>query len=368
MQMYLKNISISGFKNILKGEISFAPKINCITGVNGAGKTNLLEAIYYLSMTKGYFSQSDLNSINKDSDSTTISALYKRKDDEVSDRFILYMDRDGVKVLKKNEKKYSRLSDHIGIIPIVMVSPYDTCLINESGEERRKYMNFILSQLDREYLRRIQNYNHLLMQRNKLLKSYNLNKDLLYTLNYQMEDNAAYIHSSREEFSKKLLPLVQKYYNVISGGSEEVFINYKSDLQRADLSSLLLDNEEKDRVLGFTTKGVQRDDLVFMMDGFKFKGSGSQGQQKSFLISLKLAQFEIIKELNGLNPLLLLDDVFDKLDINRVSSLLSMVSERSFGQIFLTDSNKIRTSDIFNTVQGESALLEVQEGVVNRIL
>jgi DNA replication and repair protein RecF len=364
--MYLKNISISGFKNISDGDINFASKINCITGINGAGKTNLLEAVYYLSMTKGYSSQSDCNAINRDSDSSTIHATYRR-DEEVSDTILLYMDRGGSKIVKKNGKKYARLSDHVGTIPIVMVSPYDTCLINESGEERRKYMNFILSQLDREYLRRIQNYNHLLMQRNKLLKSDNLNKDLLYTLNFQMEENAGYIYSSRNEFSRKVLPLVSKYYNALSGGKEEVSIEYRSDLQRGTLSSLLADNEGKDRLLGFTSRGVQRDDLVFIMDGFKFKVGGSQGQQKSFLISLKLAQFEIIRELTGKYPLLLLDDVFDKLDINRVSSLLNMVSESTFGQIFITDSNKVRISDILASVSGESALLEVKEGVINRI-
>ena len=361
--MHLKKITISGFKNISGTDINFSPKLNCITGMNGAGKTNLLDAVYYLSMTKSYFSGLDMNTIAYNMDLCRVVGEYSREDNTVD--FISFtLERAGVKQFKRNSKNYSRLSDHIGIIPIVMVSPYDNCLINESGEERRKFINSILSQLDNEYLRRVQNYNQLLAQRNKLLKSDNFNSALLDTFSERLSWNAGYIFEKREEFVGKLFPIVNKYYNMLSGGKENITIEYKSDLKKGSLEELLKKNREKDRLFKYTTVGIQRDDLIFNMNNHLFRICGSQGQQKSFLISLKLAQFEIMRDLHKRIPLLLLDDVFDKLDMSRVESLLNMVSSNLFGQIFITDSNKVRVQEILSKINGSSASFEIASGTI----
>ncbi|MDD2583763.1 MAG: DNA replication and repair protein RecF [Bacteroidales bacterium] len=361
--MYLNKITISGFKNISATEISFSPKLNCITGMNGAGKTNLLDSIYFLSMTKSYFSGLDLNIIGYNIDLCSVAGEYIRED-ETTDLITFSLEKAGPKHFKRNLKKYSRLSDHIGVIPIVMVSPYDNCLINESGEERRKFMNSILSQLDNEYLRRVQNYNQLLAQRNRLLKSDNFSRDLLDTFSERLSWNATYIFEKRAEFVGKLFPIVNKYYNELSGQKESIEMEYRSHLKQGNLEELLKANIQKDCILKHTSVGIHRDDLVFNMNGHLFRICGSQGQQKTFLISLKLAQFEIMKQMHKRVPLLLLDDVFDKLDMNRVQSLLNMVSSNLFGQIFITDSNKVRVKEILAKINGSSSLFEIDSGTI----
>ena len=359
--MYLNKISLLYFKNINEASLQFSPKLNCITGLNGSGKTNLLDAIYYLSMTKSYFTSSDIHSISYDSEKCRISGDYIREDETV-ESINIKIGREGEKSVKRNLKAYSRLSEHIGLIPIVMVSPYDNCLINESGEERRRFINSILSQLDKEYLRKIQNYNHLLFQRNKLLKNQIVNEELLFAYSVKMSENATYIHRSRGEFTKMLVPLADKYYKLLSGGRENIEILYKSDLDETTPERLFERSLERDKLLKYTTSGIQRDDLQFFMDGHLYKIFGSQGQQKSFLISLKLAQFEIMRDIYKRTPLLLLDDVFDKLDMERVEALLNLVSSNLFGQIFVTDSNKVRVETILKKINGSSASFEVVSG------
>lgn len=361
--MYLKKISIVNFKNISEAHIGFSPKINCITGINGSGKTNLLDAVYYLSMTKSFFSGMEQFTIKYDCDMTALHADYLREDG-TEETISLSLDNNGEKHIKRNSKSYLRLSDHIGLIPIVMVSPADTSLINEGGEERRKFINAILSQMDREYLRRLQNYNQLLNQRNRLLKGINVPDDLLSTFSEQLSHHASYIFRSRKEFTDKLLPLVSHYYSMLSGGREDISIEYKSDLKEASLIDLLERNKERDRTLKFTTAGIQRDDLSFVMNGYPIRKCGSQGQQKSFLISLKLAQFSIMKDMHSVPPILLLDDVFDKLDMLRVESLLRLVSSDSFGQIFISDSSKVRISNIMETIDGDSVSIEIENGTI----
>ncbi|MDP3436695.1 MAG: DNA replication and repair protein RecF, partial [Bacteroidales bacterium] len=250
--MYLKRIIISGFKNISEAEIEFSSKLNCITGMNGSGKTNLLDAIYYLSMTKSYFSNTDLHTIAYDSELCRVSGEYTRDDDSF-ENISVSMEREGLKHIKRNNKNYSRLSEHIGLIPIVMVSPYDTCLINESGEERRRFINSILSQLDKEYLRKVQNYNHLLQQRNRLLKSQYVNEELLETFSQRMSVNASYIFGKRAEFTHLLMPIADKYYKMLSGGKESISIVYKSDLQDGELVDLLKSSQTRDQALKYTT-------------------------------------------------------------------------------------------------------------------
>ncbi len=361
--MYLKRLKISGFKNISEADIQFSPKLNCISGINGSGKSNLLDSVYYLSMTKSYFSPLDIHTIASDESLCRVSGEYTREDGSI-DNVVLKLERDGTKQFSNNGKLYSRLSDHIGLIPIVMVSPYDSCLINESGEERRRFINSIISQLDREYLRRLQNYNQLLLQRNKVLKAPELNVDLLDTLTERMSWNATFIHKKREEFTSILTPVTQRYYELLSSARESISINYKSDLYETTLEELHKTNAQRDIAFKYTTTGIQRDDLLFFMNGNQFRLYGSQGQQKSFLIALKLAQFEIMSQIHKKPPILLLDDLFDKLDMQRVESLLSLVSSSQFGQIFITDSNKVRVGDVLNRINGSSLSIELSAGRV----
>jgi DNA replication and repair protein RecF len=314
-------------------------------------------------MTKSFFSGMDQYTIRYDCDMAALHADYCREDG-TEENISVSLSATGEKHIKRNSKSYTRLSDHVGLIPIVMVSPSDTSLINESGEERRRFLNAILSQLDREYLRRVQNYNQLLNQRNKLLKGVNISDELLAAFSEQLSVNASYIYKARKEFCSKLLPLVTYYYNLLSGGKENISVDYKSDLEDTTLLDLLNQNIEKDRAFRYTTSGIQRDDLIFMMNGYPIRKCGSQGQQKTFLISLKLAQFSIMKDIHSVPPILLLDDVFDKLDMNRVEFLLRLVASDFFGQIFITDSSKVRVSNILETINGSSVSLEIDNGKV----
>ncbi len=361
--MYLKKLSATNFKNIKELRLEFSPKINCITGNNGSGKTNMLDAVYYLSVTKSYFAGHDSAVINHEEQAGSLIGEYVR-DDSSMEEIALSMNRSGEKHLKRNGKAYNRMSDHIGLVPVVMVSPADSALINESGEERRRFLNTILSQTDREYLRRMQRYNNLLAARNKVLKNGEPAADLLETLGWQMSDAASYIYSKRSEFCKELEPVAAGYYRRISGGKESVGISYRSDLDSASLTDLLEESLDRDRMLRYTSTGIQRDDIVINMEGFSMRRFGSQGQQKSFLLALKLAQFEIMAGKYGRAPLLLLDDIFDKLDMQRVQFLLDLVAGDSFGQIFVTDSNKVRVSHLLEEVKGDNLSFEIESGRV----
>ncbi|MCK9304471.1 MAG: DNA replication and repair protein RecF [Bacteroidales bacterium] len=361
--MYLNKISVTNFKNISQTTLSFSKKLNCITGINGSGKTNLLDAVYFLSMTKSYFPSADQYIIRYGENRAAITGEYINSD-KTSEKISVNIDTASGKQIKRNSKPYSRLSDHVGLIPVVMISPSDSALINESGEERRRYLNSILSQLDREYLRRLQNYNILLSQRNKLLKSDFFSEDLLWAYSEKMAQDGQYIYEKRREFVKSISPSVEYYYGVISGERESITIEYRSDLEGTTISELFSSNLKRDSLLRYTTSGIHRDDLFFTMNGHPIKRGGSQGQQKSFLVSLKLAQFSAIREQKGEPPVLLLDDIFDKLDILRVESLLKLVATSDFGQIFLTESNKLRVSEILETIDGDSLSFEIDKGRV----
>ena len=377
--MYLRRVSISNFKNIRQAQLYFSRKINCISGNNGEGKTNLLDAIYYLSMTKSYFNSSDSYTFTFGEESAALNGSYVR-DDQTEDKISIGIKSGGEKIVKKNDKAYSRISEHIGTIPIVMISPADTSLINGSGEERRKFINSILSQVDKEYLRRVMRYNQLLLQRNKLLKMPGIQADFLETINERMSPDAHYIHSKRLELCQKLQELAIEFYSKLSGDKEEISLKYISDLSTPAVDSnseydvddnslniLFAKNIEKDIALKYTSSGIQRDDVDFDLCGHPLKRCGSQGQQKSFLIALKLAQFVLMKQLHGCTPILLLDDVFDKLDMQRVEYLLGLVASDDFGQIFITDSNKVRMSRIAQSVTEELQSFEVSEGVYRSV-
>ncbi len=359
--MYLKSIILHNFKNITSASLDFSPKINYISGNNGAGKTNLLDAVYYLSMTKSFFSSSDRFVCNFDADEAQIGGIYDING--VEERIGVSIRRGGAKTVRRNGRNYERFSDHIGLLPIVMVSPADSSLIQDSGDERRKYLNFILSQTDRVYLRHIQAYNHLLTRRNRLLKEDLLPDVLLDTLAEQMAPHAHYVCNARRELCNSLAPLVREYYSQLSSGREEVRIGYRTDLDNGDFLTLLLQDQEKERLLKYTTQGPQRDDMIFLLEDYPIRNCGSQGQQKSFLLAMKLAQFSFMKNIYSKAPILLLDDLFDKLDMERVESLLKIVLRDDFGQIFISDSNKVRLEGLMEHLQGESHSFHVENGV-----
>ena len=360
----LKKIVIRDFRNIGLQELEFSPNINCISGGNGEGKTNLLDAIWYLSMTKSAFSASDRYNFRHGTDEFAIGGLCTMQSGIQSKFSIEVTGRD--KKVRRDDKVYTKISDHIGVLPIVMVSPSDTSLVSESGDERRRFVNSVLSQMDRSYLDGMQQYNRLLMQRNRLLRDGCGDIPLIETFDLRIDALAAPLFHAREEFCHRLEPVVRDYYEKISGGGETVGIEYRSDLHRGNLSDILADCRQKDMMLKYTGAGLQRDDFIFTMDSDPIRRYGSQGQQKSFLVALKFAQYELMKENYGFPPVMLLDDLFDKLDMSRVSNLLGMVSDSEFGQIFLTDSNKVRISGIVDALTSDRAYFEAEGGVFRK--
>lgn len=282
-------------------------------------------------------------------------------------RFSANVKTTGEKKFRADDKAYARFSEHIGVLPVVLVSPSDISLVSESGEERRRFANSVLSQLDREYLYSLQQYNRLLAQRNVMLKSPLPDEGLMEVLDARMEKLAVPVHEARRKFVEDISPVVSQYYNVLSSGKESVGITYRSDLSGHSLAEVFRKNASRDAAMKYTTAGIQRDDFIFTMDGHPIRRSGSQGQQKSFLVSLKFAQYEIMKSRYGFSPTLLLDDVFDKLDMSRVSSLFSMVAGNEFGQIFITDSNKVRMSGIVDAITSDRAYFETAGGTFTRI-
>ena len=362
----LEKIVISDFRNIQLQEIEFSPNVNCISGNNGEGKTNLLDAIHYLSMTKSAFSSSDRFSFRHGTDEFSISGTYRMENGLVS-RFAMKMTSKGDKKVRRDDKLYNKVSEHVGLLPVVMVSPSDISMVSESGEERRRFVNSVLSQMDREYMSALQQYNRLLLQRNRMLKDSEPDRSLLEIIDMRMSGYAEPVYQARKKFVEELRPIVSDYYKAISGDSELVDIVYESELSKASLDMLLESSYDRDRALKYTASGVQRDDFLFMMNGHPIRRCGSQGQQKSFLVALKFAQYEIMKRNYGFAPILLLDDVFDKLDMGRISNLLQMVASNDFGQIFITDSNKVRMSGIVDGLTRDRAYFDTLQGTFTRI-
>ena len=362
----LEKIVISDFRNIQLQELEFSPNVNCISGNNGEGKTNLLDAIYYLSMTKSAFVASDKFNFRHGTEEFSIAGNY-RMENGLSSRFALKMTSKGEKKVRRDDKPYPKVSSHVGVLPIVMVSPSDISMVSDSGEERRRFVNAVLSQMDREYMSAMQQYNRLLMQRNRMLKEMDVDRSLLEVIDMKMSALAEPVYQARMRFVEELNPIVAEYYKAVSGGSEQVDIEYESELSKAGLDQLLSASFDKDRMLKYTSSGIQRDDFAFRMNGHPIRRYGSQGQQKSFLVSLKFAQYEIMKRNYGFAPILLLDDVFDKLDMGRISNLLQMVASNDFGQIFITDSNKVRMAGIVDGLTQDRAYFETSAGTFTRI-
>jgi len=350
--MFLKKLSLINYKNFDTNSFDFNPKINCLVGNNGVGKTNVLDAIYHLSFGKSYFNPVASQNIRHGEDFFVIDGLFDKAERE--ETIICSLKKGQKKMVKRNGKPYDKLSEHIGFIPLVIISPADSDLIVEGSDTRRKFMDNVISQSNKPYLQNLINYNKVLSQRNSLLKYFALNStfdgDTLGIYNDQLHDLGTKIYTERKKFIEAFVPIFIARYNAISNQKEMVNISYKSQLHEKDFRSLLEENLAKDKVLQYTSVGTHRDDLLFAIETYPIKKFGSQGQQKSFLIALKLAQFDFIKQLSNITPILLLDDIFDKLDEERVAQIMSLVNHDDFGQLFISDTHVDRTENIVKEI------------------
>ena len=360
--MYLEKISLLNFKNIAQEELAFCPGINCLVGDNGAGKTNVVDAVYYLSMCKSSLQMTDGQSIRHEADFFLVEGRYS-SDAGRREQVVCSFSRKGGKVLKRNGKEYDRLADHVGLIPAVIVSPADSALISDAADERRRYLNAFISQLDRAYLTALMRYNAVLAERNRLLKM-QPDETMLTIYDRQLVEHGNRIHARRREFATRLQPLVAEYYRRLSDDREQVELLYRSELNERPFEEVLRDARQKDLVNEFTTAGIHRDDLTLRIGGYPLRKYGSQGQQKSFLIALKLAQYAIVAAEKGERPILLLDDLFDKLDAGRVEQLIRLVADDAFGQIFITDCNPTRLRTILDRAGGSYTLFTVSNGTI----
>jgi DNA replication and repair protein RecF len=346
--MHLQKITLVNFKNFESQSFDFEDKINCFVGNNGVGKTNVLDAIYYLSFAKSYFNSVATQNIRHTEDFFMIEGNYQ-VDDKV-DTVVCSLKRGHKKIVKRNGKNYEKFSDHIGYLPLVIISPADRDLIIEGSETRRKFIDSVISQSDKNYLQTLINYSKVLMQRNALLKYFAANRTFdklnLKVYNEQLNVYGTEIYKKRKAFLATFIPIFKARYEAISNSKETVNLVYKSQLDEGNLLDLFEQNLEKDKVLQFTTVGIHKDDLSFEIDTYPMKKFGSQGQQKSYLIALKLAQFDFIKAQVHVKPILLLDDIFDKLDDSRVTQIINLVNNDEFGQLFISDTHKERTEEV----------------------
>ncbi len=353
--MYLQKISVVNFKNIDSQSFDFQEKINCFVGNNGVGKTNVLDAIYYLSFTKSYFNAVAIQNIKHGEGFFMIEGDYFLNDR--NEKIVCSLKKGQKKVLKRNDKAYSKFSEHIGQFPLVIISPADRDLVTEGSETRRKFIDGVISQQNKTYLQDLISYSKVLSQRNALLKYFAANRTFdalnLSVYNEQLSEYGTRIYNVRKAFLEQFIPIFNQKYQIISGDKEQVNLNYKSQLHDFLMTDLLKKSLEKDKILQYTTSGIHKDDLSFEIGEYPIKKFGSQGQQKSYLIALKLAQFEFIKQQSNVLPILLLDDIFDKLDENRVSQIIDLVNNDEFGQIFITDTHADRTENILK--QGSKA-------------
>ncbi len=373
--MILKRISILHYKNIREATLQFSPKMNCFIGHNGEGKTNLLDAVYYLSFCRSANNAVDSQLINHEQDFFVVEGEYGNDFSEKStaeadeNRLNIYcgMKRGTKKHFKRDGKAYSRLSDHIGLIPVVFVSPADTLLIDGVSEDRRRLMDMVISQYDRSYIELLSGYNKALQQRNALLRM-EQEPDLavLEIWEQQMAVNGEKLYEKRRAFVDELIPIFQRIYQQIAAGKEQVSLRYVSHCERGPLLDVIQRDRAKDRVVGYSLHGVHRDDLEMLIDGYPVRREGSQGQHKTFVIALKLAQFDFLKRtVSATTPLLLLDDIFDKLDAQRVERIVRLVSDDGYGQIFITDTNRQHLDQILSSGTTDYKLFRVDKGVIS---
>jgi DNA replication and repair protein RecF len=367
--MHLEHLHLINFKNYEEAEIALSKGVNCFVGNNGAGKTNILDAVHYLSICKSYMNVVDRQNIRFEQPFFSIQGNWVKDDQQVAIHCAVKLG--SKKIFRRNKKEYEKLADHIGQFPAVMISPYDRDLISEGSELRRKWMDGIIAQFDRKYLESIQKYNKVLAQRNALLKNMAehrlFDRESIEVWNHQMSFLGHEIYEKRQEFLHEFIPVFQKHYNAIGHEVEEVELQYKSQLHEASMDDLLLMYEKKDAHTRYSNAGVHRDDLVFQIKGHPVKKFGSQGQQKSFIIALRLAQYEWLKNHLNTLPVLLLDDIFDKLDHDRVERLMQLVSDKFFGQVLVTDTDVERVEKIFAESKIPCKIFDVHNGNVQEI-
>lgn len=367
--MYLKQLSLINFKNCAEAEINLSPKINCFTGNNGEGKTNLLDAIYYLAFCKSFFNPIDSQNILHEAPFYVIQGQFEH--DGKNDEIYCGQKKGAKKSFKKNKKEYQRLSDHIGLIPLVMISPSDSELIYEGSESRRKFMDNVIFQYDKEYLEDLISYNKIISHRNALLKSFSKANSFDYSQievwDKQLIPFGVRIHKKRQNLIKHFEPIFQVNYQKISGGKEEVGLQYISCLNDTPFETVLEAALPRDRYAEYTTAGIHKDDLEFTLNGHTIKRFASQGQQKSYLLALKLAQYYYISETLGITPILLMDDIYDKLDDTRMAQLIKTISHKDFGQVFITDTSFSRMDALFKDLKIDYKIFMVEQGNVSKL-
>ncbi|MDR1592235.1 MAG: DNA replication and repair protein RecF [Prevotellaceae bacterium] len=361
--MFLQRLTIMNYRNITECNIAFSPKINCFLGRNGMGKTNLLDAIYYLSFCRSSINPIDIQNINYGQDVFMIQGNYLRNDTQ--EQIACSVKQRRKKQFTRNKKEYERLADHIGLIPLVLSSPMDTELIDGGSDQRRRFVDMAVAQYDRNYLNALMRYNHALQSRNALLKADSpLDSAVLDVLEEQMSACAKLIFDRRKAFIAEFTPVFQQYYMHIAEEQETVDLHYISHNEQGELAQLLREVRDRDRIIGYTSRGIHKDDLEMMLDNYPIKRRGSQGQNKTFLIALRMAQFFFLASACEQTPILLFDDLFDKLDALRVQRIIDIVASDKFGQIFITDTNRNHLDNILRSVTSDTRIFEVEQGSV----
>ena len=366
--MFLQELNILNYKNIREAQLVFADKLNCFVGLNGQGKTNVLDAIYLLSFTKSAYNTIDSMNITHGEEMGMVQGRYVSADEEEW-AISCGLKRGQKKQFRNGRKDYKRMIDHIGLLPLVMVSPQDSRLIESGSEERRRFMDVVISQRDKVYLDKLNTYNALLKQRNALLKEETEKEpmaqcrnigSLLEVYELQMAPLAEYIYQVRTDFIAAFTPLFQELYTELSGDAEQVALRYVSQLQDRNIAEAFVRTRERDRILGWTSQGVHKDDIEMLLETYPLKRVGSQGQQKTYLLAMKLAQALYLDK-----PILLLDDIFDKLDSERVARIVRLVNSERFGQIFITDTDRQHLTDILRP-NPAARIFHVSDGIITQ--
>jgi len=346
--MQLQSLNLLNYKNFSDINFEFDAKINCFVGKNGIGKTNILDSIYHLAYGKSYFNSVGVQNIRHNEDFFVIDGQFLKENQ--THKVVCSLKKGQKKILKKNGKPYEKFSEHIGFVPLVIISPSDNDLISEGSENRRKFIDQILSQLDQNYLNQLIKYQKIITQRNSLLKHFALSNTfddkVLLVYDEQLNVFGQFIHQKRKEFITNFIPIFHKYHSIITQDNEQVSLRYQSQLFEKDLFSLLRENTQKDKAIQYTSVGIHKDDLLFEIGNYPIKKFGSQGQQKSFLITLKLAQYHFVRALNNVKPIFIFDDIFDKLDKFRVEKIIDLVNQNTFGQLFMSDTDFERAENV----------------------
>jgi DNA replication and repair protein RecF len=368
-EIRLNQLSLYNFKNYEELKLEFNANAVCFLGRNGAGKTNLLDAIHYLSSCKSYFNPVDSQNIKFGADQFAVSGEFMRN--EQPEQIVCSVRRNQRKIFKRNHKEYDRLSEHIGLLPSVMITPYDIELIWEGSEVRRKFLDSTLAHISKGYLENLIAYNHALLQRNTVLKTYSgqahFPEEFLEIWDVQLIQHAGLIHEARLSFLRNFQSVFQRVYHEIASGAEEVSLQYDSELNERGMEAILQNNRRRDRQLERTSSGIHRDDLDFLIEGNPIKKFASQGQQKSYLFALKFAQYLFLKEATGVKPILLLDDFFDKIDEHRVANIVAWLASNEVGQMFISDTSTGRMPEVLRSANISWQAWEVVGGKLESI-